>query len=184
MPRARSSRSNGCHISRLPPAPMMRSSGRPSPVIRTRSRTPSMSTNRSAAAPDGSALTMSGDSLLKPRVAPVEELLRARVACVVVVVPQRREQRVDAAASLAREQVGEVVRRLAAVRMLARDRVRVNDRRRDREQLGADVDETPEDRLLLLELGLPPGHGIERRPRELARRAFDEAQVLGKRPEL
>ena len=42
----------------------------------------------------------------------------------------------------------------------------------------------PEDRLLLLELGLPAAHRVERRARELARAALDEPQVRGERAEL
>jgi hypothetical protein len=54
----------------------------------------------------------SQDSFLKPGVAAVEQPLRGGVAAVVV-VPQRGEQKVDAAARLTSEQVCELVRRLA-----------------------------------------------------------------------
>ena len=46
MPDPPSARSNGSHISMLPPMPMMSSSGRPSPRTATRMRIPSTSTKR------------------------------------------------------------------------------------------------------------------------------------------
>ena len=46
MPEPSSARSNGSHISMLPPMPMMSSSGRPSPRMAARMRIPSTSTKR------------------------------------------------------------------------------------------------------------------------------------------
>src|SRR4051794_34419266 len=77
-------------------------------------------------------------ALLEPRVAAVEQLHRRRVARVVVVRPQIVEEPVAAAARLQAEQVRELTRRVRAIRALIRDRVRVDDRRGGREQLGAD----------------------------------------------
>src|SRR5206468_1283348 len=57
------------------------------------------------------------------------------------------------------------------------ERARVDARRGDRVELGADVDDAPQEGLALLELGLPAAHRVERRARQLARVALDEAQV-------
>src|SRR5215210_3993162 len=124
------------------------------------------------------------DALLDPREAAVEHGLRGRVVVVVVVGPQLVEEPVDARAGLLAEQVRELEGLLAEVRALGLDRVRVGRRRRDRVQLRADVDDPPEERLLLLELGLPAAHRVERRACQLARVALDEAQVRGQRAEL
>src|SRR4051812_34544400 len=118
------------------------------------------------------------DALLEPRVLAVEDLERERVVVVVVVGPQLGEQRVDAAARLLGEHVGQLAR------LLRVQRLRVHAGRRDGEQLGADVDDAPEERLALLELGLPAAHRVERRARELARVALDEAHVAGQLAEL
>src|SRR5215218_9592168 len=72
---------------------------------------------------------------------------------------------------------------IRAPRLLRPDRVRVDDRGRHREQLGADVDDPRQHRLALLQPRLPAAHRVERRARELARRALDEAQVARQRAE-
>src|SRR5829696_6346792 len=109
------------------------------------------------------------DAMLEPRVAPLEHPLRARVVVLVVVRPQCREELVDAAAGLLAEEVGELPRLLRPLRVLGGDGVRVHDGRGDREQLGADVDDPPEPRLLLLEADLETAHEVEDRAGELAR---------------
>ena len=81
------------------------------------------STESGWAATIGPVARRVGDALLEPRVAAVEHVLRGRVVGVVVVGPQLVEQRVDAAARLRAEQVGQLERLLAALRALALDRV-------------------------------------------------------------
>src|SRR5207244_10129114 len=94
-------------------------------------------------------------TLLDERVAAVQHLLGGLVVAVVVVRPELGEERVDAPASLAAEDIGELDRLLAALGALLRHGLRVDARSGDREQLGADVDDTPQERLLLLHLRLP-----------------------------
>src|SRR5215218_2276917 len=72
---------------------------------------------------------------------------------------------------------------IRAPRLLRPDRVRVDDRGRHREQLGADVDDPREHRLALLQPRLPAAHRVERRARELARRTLDEPQMTRERTE-
>src|SRR5215218_6100684 len=124
------------------------------------------------------------DALLDPLEAAVQHAHGARVVRVVRVGPQLVEEPVHAPAGLLAEQVGELEGLLGEVGALGLDRVRVRRGGRDRVQLGADVHDPPEECLLLLELGLPASHRVERRARELARVALDEAQVRGQRAEL
>ena len=122
--------------------------------------------------------------LLEPCVSAGEHLLRGLVLSVVVVGPQLREQPVGPTAGLAAEQVGQFHGLLPAVGLLAPDGVRVDARARDREELGADVDDPAEQVALLLEARLVAAHRVEGRARELARVALDVAHVLGQLPEL
>ena len=124
------------------------------------------------------------DVVLEPRVAAGEQLLGGRVLRRVVVGPQRAEQLVRAAARLLGEQVGQLEGLRPARRLAARERRGVDARARDRVQLRADVDDPAQLVALLLQAGLVAPHGVERRPRELARRPLDVAHVAGDRPEL
>src|SRR3954447_1404827 len=118
-------------------------------------------------------------ALLDPRVAAVQHGHRGLVSLVVVVGPQVVEQRVRAAAGLAAEQVAQLARRVAALGLLGGDRVGVHDRGGDGEQLGADVHDPPEERLALLEPGLPARHRVERRTGQPARGALYVAHARG-----
>src|SRR4051794_3219904 len=124
------------------------------------------------------------DVVLDPGVAALERAQRELVGLVVVVAPQLGEERVDAPARLAAEEVGELRRLLCSLGVLGAQRVRVDARRRDAEELGADVDDAPQPRLLALELRLPAADAVEGRAGELARRPLGEAQVPGELAEL
>src|SRR5204862_3463982 len=98
--------------------------------------------------------------------------------------PQLCEELVCTTPRLAAEQVRQLARLLGALRALLLDRLRVDARGGDRVELGTDVDDAAEERLLALHLRLIARHRVERGARLLARRALDEAQVLGERAEL
>src|SRR4051812_43570552 len=78
-------------------------------------------------------------ALLDPRVLAVQHGHRRLVARVVVVRPQGVEQRVRAAPGLAAEQVRQPARGVGALGLLGGDRLRVDGRGGDGEQLRADV---------------------------------------------
>ena len=83
------------------------------------------------------------------------------------------------------EQVRELGRGLRALgRLLGLERLRVDDRGRDGEQLRADVDDAAQEGLLALHRRLPAAHPVEDRARELARVALGEPQVVGELAEV
>src|SRR5204862_4965034 len=94
------------------------------------------------------------NALLDPRVATVEDRVRALGVQVVVVRPQLCEELVCTTPRLAAEQVRQLARLLGALRALLLDRLRVDARGGDRVELGTDVDDAAEERLLALHLRL------------------------------
>ncbi len=87
-------------------------------------------------------------------------------------------------AGLGAERLCQLVGRRAPGWVLGSDHLRAGTGRRHGEQLCADVDDAPQERLPVLQLRLPAAHRVERLARELARRALDVAQVPGQRAEL
>src|SRR5262249_46612267 len=105
----------------------------------------------------------------EPVVTPAEQPLGGLVALSVVVAVQFAEQAIGATTRLVAEQVGELVDLIGMVGLHAYARVRVGTRSRNREQLGADVDDPPQKLALVLESPLVDAHQREDLARELAR---------------
>src|SRR5205085_6109566 len=120
-------------------------------------------------------------ALLQPGVLAAKHLLSDAIDRLIVAAVEPIEQRVYPQARLTAKQVGE--RDRLGVSLL-REHMRADARRRDREQLGADVDGAEQHHLLALEPRPEAHHGVEERASELPRPTLGKAQVLGQRPEL
>ena len=121
---------------------------------------------------------------LQPLVAVVEDGQRGAVTRRVVVVPQRAEQRLDAAPAHAAEDVRQLARFLRLRPPGVGQGLRAGDRGRHREQLVGHVHQAEQERLLVLQAGLVDEHPVEARAGELAAHPLHEAQVGGQAAEL
>ena len=111
--------------------------------------------------------------------AALEDVECEAVVGFVGVAPELVEQPLRAVLGLVAEGLGQLLGLGRALGVLLHRRLGVDDGRGDREQLGSDVDDPSQEGSVLLGVGLPACHAVERGARELAAGALDEAHVLG-----
>ena len=122
--------------------------------------------------------------LFQPGVATLQHVARQRGVGVVGVRPQGFEQRLHPQGGLLAERLGQLVGLLAAGPISDSLGFGPHARRGHGEQFGGDVDNPPEEALLLFHRGLPARHPVEGVAGQLASRALDESQMRGQVAEL
>src|SRR5262245_58969615 len=107
------------------------------------------------------ALGLVEHSVFEPGEVPVEDAGGDPSVVVVCIGPESFEEVVRTESGLFAEGVGECERRFPLVGVVGADHLGACAGRGDGEQFGADVDDAPEEALLVLEPGLPAGHAVE-----------------------
>src|SRR5579872_115112 len=119
------------------------------------------------------------DSVLEPRVAPLEHRLARAVSGEIVVVPELTEARPDGPSRRPAKEVGERGRLGSPVVAAIAQGPRPHDHGRHREELHRHVDESEEKRLPTLQRGAVDEHPVEDCARQPGARPPDEPQVAG-----
>src|SRR5690606_20038120 len=157
--------------------------GRMGIVFAVMASPPSVSTVRTTKRRSPAAACLSDGeghhAFLEPRELPIENLLREAIGLDIVVLAHGAEAVRDADPRVLREDERELDRVLVTLGILREELVSARARGRDREEIGGDLDESRQKRLLPFELRLVDVHGVEERPREASRRTLDERDLGG-----